>query len=153
MMLLILLAALVAPAAAQDPSGAPASPAASEAPPTMCESAADLRLYVGFLREQSLGEGDLLPILVGTVASIAEARTLLPLIGAEYRPLVEALLGSLDDLRSSVKGFGAAGTVGSGLVGIGEAIVGIGTSMDALSLALHEPCPEASPAPMASPAA
>ena len=119
----------------------------------MCESLADLRLYVGFLRGQSLGEGDLLPILVGTAASIAEARTLLPLVGDEYRPLIEALLGSLEDLRSSVRGFGDAGTIGTGLVEIGESIVGIGTSLDALSLALREPCPEASPAPMASPAA
>jgi hypothetical protein len=118
----------------------------------MCQSLADLRLYVGFLREQSLDEDGLLPILVGAAASIAEARALLPLVGDEYRPLVEALLGSLEDLRTAVRGFGEAGTVGTGLVQVGESIVGIGTSLDALSLALREPCPEASPAPMASPA-
>jgi hypothetical protein len=118
----------------------------------MCESLADLRLYVGFLRDQSLDEDGLLPILVGAAASIAEARTLLPLVGDEYRPLVEALLGSLEDLRSAVRGFGEAGTVGTGLVQLGESIVEIGTSLDALSLALREPCPEPSPAPMGSPA-
>ena len=131
----------------------PEAPTASQAPPTMCESLADLRLYVGFLRDQSLGDGGLLPILVGAAASIAEARTLLPLVGAEYQPLVEALLGSLEDLRSAVRGFRDAPTVGTGLVQVGESIVGIGTSLDALSIALREPCPEASPAPAASPAA
>ena len=119
----------------------------------MCESLADLRLFVGFLRDQSLGEDGLLPILVGAAASIAEARTLLPLVSDEYRPLVEALLGSLEGLRSAVRGFGDAGTVGTGLVAIGESIVGLGTSLDALSIALREPCPEASPAPLVSPAA
>jgi hypothetical protein len=77
----------------------------------------------------------------------------LPLVGAEYRPLVEALLSSLQDLQAAVRGFAGAGTVGSGLVEVGESIVVIGTSLDALSLALQEPCPEPSPAPMASPAA
>jgi hypothetical protein len=118
----------------------------------MCQSLADLRLYVGFLRGQSLGDDGLLPILVGAAASIAEARTLAPLVSAEYRPLAEDLIGSLAGLRSAVRGFGDAGTVGAGLVQVGEAIVGIGTSLDALSLALREPCPEASPAPVASPA-
>jgi hypothetical protein len=152
---MLALTTLAVPVHAADPSGAPVaagSPAASEAPPTMCESLADLRLYVGFLRGQSLSEDGLLPILVGAVASISEARTLAPLVGDTYRPLVEGLLASLQALRSAVRGFGDADTVGTGLVGIGEAIVGIGTTMDALSLALREPCPEASPAPVASPA-
>lgn len=155
MLALWTIASLVTPVgvAGQSPAPSAPAPAASEAPPTMCESLADLRLYVGFLRDQSLGDDGLLPIIVGAAASIAEARTLLPLVSDEYRPLVAALLGSLEDLRSAVRGFGEAGTVGAGLVQVGESIVGIGTSLDALTLALREPCPEASPAPVASPAA
>lgn len=118
----------------------------------MCESLADLRLYVGFLRGQSVSEDGMLPVLVGTVASLSEARTLAGLVGQTYRPLVDDLIGALAGLRSSLAGFGDAGTVGSGLVGVGEAIVAIGTRMDALSAALREPCPAASPAPSASPA-
>ena len=149
-----LTASLALPLGVTAQSEAPSeAPAASEAPPTMCQSLANLRLYVGFVRDQSPGEDGLLPILVGVVASIAEARTLAPLVGDEYRPLVEALVGSLDDLRSAVRGFGDAGSVGAGLVAVGESIVGIGTSLDALSLALREPCPDASPAPVASPTA
>jgi hypothetical protein len=147
-------ASLAVPAtvAGQSPAAAE-SPAASQAPPTMCEVLDDLRLYLGFVRDQAQGDGGLLPILVGTAASIAEARALLPLVGEEYRPLVQALLDSLEDLRTAVRGFGDAGTVGAGLVEIGESIVVIGTSLDALSIALRQPCPEASPAPVASPAA
>jgi hypothetical protein len=149
-----LAASVGAPLGVTAHSSAPSvAPSASEAPKTMCQSLDDLRLYIGFLRDQSLSDDGLLPVLVGAAASIAEARTLLPLVGAEYRPLVEALLGSLQDLQAAVRGFGDAGTVGSGLVQVGGSIVGIGTSLDALSLALQEPCPEPSPAPMASPAA
>lgn len=148
------LASMTVPLGVAGQSAAPPeAPAATDAPPTMCESLADLRLYVGFLRDQSLDEDGLLPILVGAAASIAEARTLLPLVSEEYRPLVESLVGSLEDLRSAVRGFGDAGTVGTGLVQVGESIVSIGTSLDALSLALREPCPEASPAPVVSPTA
>jgi hypothetical protein len=138
--------------AGQSPPASEA-PGASEAPQTMCRSLDDLRLYLGFVRDQALGDGGLLPILVGAAASIAEARALLPLVADEYRPLVGALLGSLEDLRTAVRGFRDAGTVGAGLVEIGESIVVIGTSLDALSIALREPCPEASPPPVASPAA
>jgi hypothetical protein len=153
---ILALAGLASPIAAADPSTAPAapgSPVASDAPPTMCESFADLQLYVGFLRQQSVGEDGLLPILVGSVASLSEAQTLAGLVGEAYRPLVEDLATALADLRTSVRGLREADTVGSGLVGIGEAIVGVGARMDALGAALREPCPEASPDPSGSPAA
>lgn len=145
----LVLGGLIAPIRAADPSpGATAGPAPSEAPPTMCESLADLRLYVGFLRDQSLDEDGLLPILVGTVASLSEARRLAGLVGETYRPLVDDLIEALEGLGSAVRGFGDAGTVGPGLVGVGEAIVSVGTSMDVLSAAIQEPCPAAaSPTP------
>jgi hypothetical protein len=156
---ILMLAGLAAPTRAADPSAAPAaagSPIASEAPQTMCGSVADLRLYLGFVRDQAANDGGLLPILVGTVASLGEARTLAGLVAETYRPLVDDLVAALQSLRTSIRGFSDAGTVGSGLVAVGEAIVDIGTRMDALSAALSEPCPAASPAPSApaaSPAA
>jgi hypothetical protein len=166
MMLVLVVASLVgaagSPVLAQDPSVAPGvsmMPAASEPPKTMCESVADLRLYIRFLREQSLEDDGLVPVLVGAVASLAEARTLLGLIDETYRPLVDGLIGSLSALVSSIRELRDQGTLGAGLVQLGEAIVGVGTSMDALSRALREPCPLESPgasapaAPSASPVA
>ena len=132
--------------------GASASPSASEPSKTMCESVADLRLYVGFLRDQSIQEGGLVPVLVGAAASLSEARTLAGLVDQTYRPLVDDLIGSLQDLASAVREFRDQGTIGAGLVQLGQAIAGVGTAMDALSAALREPCPLESPAPSALPA-
>ena len=112
----------------------------------MCESAADLRLYIGFLRDQSIRD-DVVPVLVGAAASLYEARTLAGLVSDTYRPLVDDLVRSLSDLVAAVRGFRDQGTVGAGLVQIGEAISGVGTAMDALSVALREPCPVESPGP------
>lgn len=141
---------------AADPSMAPpvsGSPTASEAPKTMCESAADLRLYVGFVRDQSIDDAGLLTVLVGAVASLSEARTLAALVGETYRPLVDDLVASLQDLRTTVRAFRDQGTVGAGLVQVGEAVARVGTTMDALSLALHEPCPTDAPVAPPAPAA
>jgi len=141
---------------AADPSAGPVasgSPVATEAPKTMCESASDLRLYIGFLRDQSIKEDGLLPVLVGAVASISEARTLAGLVNETYRPLVDDLVASLEDLQTAVRGFRDQGTVGAGLVQLGEAITGVGTAMDALSGALREPCPVEAPGASGLPAA
>jgi hypothetical protein len=141
---------------AADPSAAPGAsgaPIASPAPKTMCDSVSDLRLYVGFLRDQSIKEDGVLPVLVGAVASLAEARTLLPLVDETYRPLVDALIVSLQDLQTALRGFRDAGSVGSGLVELGESIVGVGTAMDTLSEALREPCPLDAPVGSVPPAA
>jgi hypothetical protein len=141
---------------AADASASPvtsAAPIASEAPKTMCESLADLRLYIGFLRDQSIEDDGLLPVLVGAVASLSEARTLAGLAGETYRPLVDDLVGSLATLASAIRDFRDQGTVGAGLVQLGESIAGVGASMDTLSVALREPCPLESPdasAPAAS---
>jgi len=159
--LILVVAALAAWATqprvrAADPSAAPVatgSPVASETPRTMCESLADLRLYVGFLRDQSIDDDGLLPVLVGAVASISEARTLASLVSETYRPRVDDLVASLEALQTAVRGFRDQGTIGAGLVHLGEAITGVGTAMDALSAALREPCPVEAPGASGSPAA
>ena len=119
----------------------------------MCESVSDLRLYVGFTRDQSVKEDGLLPVLVGVVASISEARTLAGLVDETYRPLVDDLIASLEDLHTAVRGFRDQGTVGAGLVQLGEGITSVGATMDALSAALREPCPVEAPGASGPPAA
>jgi hypothetical protein len=141
---------------AADPSAAPVasgSPLASETPKTMCQSLSDLRLYIGFLREQSVTDDGVLPILVGAVAATSEARTLAGLVNETYRPLVDALVDSLSGLQTAVRGFRDQGTVGAGIVQLGVAIAGIGTAMDALSAAMREPCPVEAPGASGLPAA
>lgn len=150
----------VAPARAQDASPAPAAsvPASPSPASSMCESAEDLRMYVGFLRGQSLSEDGLLPILVGVTASIYEVDRLLGLVDDVYRPLVQELSASLRDLGASVRGFREQATIGAGLVRLGESVTRVGLAMDALSAGLREPCavgtsPVPSVVPSASPPA
>ena len=149
----------IGPAHAQDAASPPAASAtagpASPVPgPTMCESANDLRLYIGFLREQSLAEDGVVPILIAVAASIYEAERLLGLVDATYRPLVEELVVSLQELSTSLREIRQQGTIGSGLAQLGESITRLGLAMDALSVALQEPCPVASsPAPTVGPVA
>ncbi len=149
--LIAMVGAILAPHARAAEASTPPAPVSSAAPKTMCESLADLRLYVGFLRDQSLHDDGLVPVLVGVVASLEEARTLAGLVGQEYRPLVDDLIEALRDLGSSVRGFREAGTIGSGLVQLGEAIARVGVTLDVLSGALREPCPLESPAPTTMP--
>ncbi len=143
------------PVGAADPSAPPtasASPVASEPAGAMCDSVANLRLYVGFVRDQSIKDDGLLPVLVGVVASLSEARTLAGLVRETYRPLVDDLVTSLTDLESAVRSFFDQGTVGAGLVQLGGAITDVGTKLDTLSSAVREPCPGESPAPSQLPA-
>ena len=143
------------PVGAADPSAPPlasASPAASEPAEAMCDSVANLRLYVGFVRDQSIKDDGLLPVLVGVVASLSEARTLAGLVRETYRPLVDDLVTSLTDLESAVRSFFDQGTVGAGLVQLGGAITDVGTKLDTLSSAVREPCPGELPAPSQLPA-
>lgn len=166
----VLLAAILAvvgafagivPVRAQDVSPAPGAsapaasiPAGGAAEPTVCESAADLRLYIGFLRDQSLREDGLVPILVGAAATVYEADRLLGLVDETYRPLVAELAASARALGTSVRELRGSETIGAGLVQLGESITRLGLAMDALSSALREPCPaEPSPASSSAPAA
>ena len=109
--------------------------------------------YFGFVREQSIKEDGLLPVLVGVVASLSEARTLAGLVRETYRPLVDDLVTSLTDLESAARMFFDQGTVGAGLVQLGGAITDVGVKLDTLSSAVREPCPTESPAPSPLPAA
>ena len=131
----------------------------------MCESAADLALYVGFLRSQSLSDDGLLPIVVGAVASLAEARRLAPLVADTYRPLLDDLVAGIEAVGTAARGLRDGETIGQGIADLGMSITELGVAMDALSVQLQTRCdlsptaevPAASvaPAPMvsASPAA
>jgi hypothetical protein len=119
----------------------------------MCESLSDLRLYIGFVRDQSIDDGELLPMLVGAVAALSEARTLAGLVSETYRPLADNLIGSLQGLETAVRGFRDEETIGTGLEELGVAITGVGTAMDALAAALRDPCPAEPPDASAPPAA
>jgi len=120
-------------AAAAEPSVAPAVAA--------CESADDLALIVEFLQDIDVEEDGWVPVLVGAIAGLGEARTLVGLVGETYRPLVDDLVVSLQDVRSTVDELGEMETTGAQLAAIGETITDIGTAMDALSSQLRTSCP------------
>lgn len=145
----ILVAAAYGPwsprASAAEPSaepGAVVSPVPSTAPAqTMCESASDLGLIIGFLRATSISEDGVVPTVVGAIAGLHEAQQLVGLVDASYRPYVEDLGASLQGLRTTIDELGDQATLGAGIATIGESITVIGESMDALSVALSTPCP------------
>lgn len=158
--IVLTLAALLASAnplaaTAADPSpdpGAPASPdAMTQGGTALCESADDLRLIIGFLRETSISEDGVIPVAVGVIAGLSEARTLVGLVDETYRPLVEDLVTSLQDLQTTVDTLGEAGTLGAEISSIGRAITDVGDAMDALALELRDPCPVEAPMATAAP--
>jgi hypothetical protein len=126
---------------AQEPSAPPASLASLEPGVAACESADDLRLIIDFLRDTDTSEDGWLPVFVGAIAGLSEARQLAGLLGDTYRPLVDDLVASLEGLRLTVAELDGQETVGAQLVVIGEAITDIGNAMDALSVELQTPCP------------
>jgi hypothetical protein len=140
-----LMAALPAGLLAQDSTEAPDATAAAEpsvAPAVAaCESADDLGLIVEFLQDIDVEDDGWLPVFVGAIAGLSEARTLLGLVGETYRPLVDDLIVSLQDVRTTVDGFGEMETTGAQVAAIGETITGIGTAMDALSTQVRATCP------------
>ena len=142
--LVLAISGTVAPARAQDssPEAALASPVLGTLDgPSLCDSAERVRLIVGFLRETSISEDGLVPVVVGVIAGLSEARTLAGLVDATYRPLVDELSGSLQGLQSAVQERGEQPTVGAQIASIGEAITAVGNAMDALSVELRTPCP------------
>lgn len=141
----ILTTASPYPVAAAE-SSPTAQPAATTAPTlapadALCQSADDLRLIVGFLRETDPSEDGWVPVIVGAIAGLSEARQLLALVDETYRPLVDDLATSFRDLRSTVEGLSEQTTAGAGIASLGEAITTVGNAMDALSVQLREPCP------------
>jgi hypothetical protein len=135
------LTALPSGLLAQEPSTSPESLASLEPAVAACESADDLRLIADFLRDTDTSEDGWLPVFVGAVAGLSEARQLAGLLGDTYRPLVDNLIASLEGLRTTVEQLDGQETVGAQLAVIGEAITDIGNAMDALSVELQTPCP------------
>jgi hypothetical protein len=133
--------ASVALAADPSPPASSAAPAASATPgPTLCESAADLALYVRFLRDQSLSEDGIVPILVGAAAAIFEAQRLGELIDATYRPLIAELRAALEELGASARSLRGESTLGTRIADLGTSITRVGLAMDALTTQLRTRC-------------
>ena len=112
---------------------------------TLCESSADLRTDVEFLRTVEVSEDGLLQLIVAIDAALGEARTLALLVGEEYGPLVSDVVVSLQGLRDVAEEVEEQETIGAGIATIGEAITSVGESMDALEVELRDPCPEEQP--------
>jgi hypothetical protein len=148
--LILSAAAMPAGLRAADPSpmssGDPAAAAASALPSVpaaeaMCASAADLRTIVDFIQGTDVEADGWVPLFVGALAGLSEARTLVELVGETYRPLVDELVASLEDLLSITEELSQLDTLGSQVAAVGEAITAVGNDMDALSTALKDPCP------------
>jgi hypothetical protein len=126
---------------AQDPSFAPGAAATLAPAEAACESADDLRLIVEFLQGTDPSEDGWLPVFVGVIAGLSEARQLAGSVGDAYRPLLDDLVLSLEGLGTTVDELSDQQTAGAQLASIGESITQIGNAMDALSVALRTPCP------------
>ena len=124
--------------AAEDTASAEPSVAPAEA---ACESADDLGLIVEFLQDTDAEEDGWLPVIVGAIAGLSEARTLVGLVGETYQPLVGDLITSLQDIRVTVDGLDDIESTGAQITAVGETITDIGTSMDALGAQLRTSCP------------
>lgn len=139
-----LLAADASPPGASPGGSEPAAatPLASLTPSqAMCASAADMRTIVAFLQGTDVDTEGWVPVFVGVVAGLSEARGLVGLVDETYRPLVDDLVASLQDLLSITDELRELDTLGSKVAVVGEAITQVGNDMDALSVALQAPCP------------
>lgn len=110
----------------------------------MCQSVADLRLIVEFVRGTDVEVEGWLPVFVGVVAGLSEAQGLVGLVDETYRPLVDDLVGSLQALFAIVDQLRGVETLGSQVAAVGAAITAVGNDLDELTEALQEPCPTAS---------
>ena len=119
--------------ASLDPTLAPAD--------AVCQSASDLALIIDFLRGTDPSVDGWVPVLVGVIAGLSEARDLAGFAGDTYQPLVDDLTASLEGLRATIDELGDQATVGAQLAAIGEAITDIGNAMDSLAVQLQTPCP------------
>lgn len=106
-----------------------------------CQSAEDLHLIIDFLRDTDPSVDGWVPVFVGVIAGLSEARQLAGFVGDTYRPLVDDLIVSLEGLRTTVEELRDQATAGAQLAAIGEAITASGTAMDALSVQLQTDCP------------
>lgn len=137
---LVALPLMAASASAQDESPAPtASMTPAEA---ACASADDLRVILDFTRESVESDRGLVPVGIGVIAGLSEARVLAGLAGEVYRPLVEDLIVSLQDLRDTIGSLDEIDTAGSLVAAVGEDLVVIGEAMDELGAQVSTDCPE-----------
>jgi hypothetical protein len=142
---MLLLALVALPLMAPSVSGQDESPAptASLTPAqAACASADDLRVILDFTRESVESDRGLVPVGIGVIAGLSEARNLTGLVGDVYRPLVEDLIVSLQDLRDIIGDLNDIDTVGSKVAAVGEALVDIGDAMDELGAQVRAGCPE-----------
>lgn len=116
-------------------------PTPSPEPPTLCQSADSLGAAVEALREVDLDEVGALGVKETIDTTLEEARQFSTVVGDEFRPLVDDLVASLQDLRVTVDGLGDQATLGAAVASIGESITQIGNAMDALAVGLRTPCP------------
>jgi hypothetical protein len=105
-----------------------------------CESAADLQLIVGFLGGLDASEDGWLPVIVGVIGGLSEARTLAGLVGEIYGPLVDDVVGSLEGLRVTAEALADEETAGAKLAAVGESVTEVGNAMDALAVQLRTRC-------------
>jgi hypothetical protein len=108
----------------------------------ICETADNLRLVVGFLQDTSISEDGVIPVVIGGIAGVSQARELADLVGDTLRPLVEDVIVSMQGLRDIGDEMTDEQTLGAKVAVIGESVVEIGESMDALGLQLRERCPD-----------
>lgn len=137
---LVALPLLAAPVSAQD--GSPVPVASMTPAEAACASADDLRVILDFTRESVESDRGLIPVGIGVIAGLSEARVLAGLVGDVYRPLVEDLIISLQDLRDTIGDLDELDTAGSMVAAVGLALVDIGEAMDELGAQLRTGCPE-----------
>ena len=119
---------------AQDASAAPTSAEAA------CQSVDDLQIIIEFTQDSIEADAGFVPVAVGVIAGLSEARDLTGYVGETYRPLVEDLFLSLQDLRDALGELENLETAGAKLASIGQSVTEIGIAMDALGVQLNTSC-------------
>ena len=105
-----------------------------------CQSAEDLTFIVGFLQDVDTEEDGWIPLLVGAIAGLSEARQLAGLVVETYQPLVDDLIVSFEGIRSSLDELKDLETAGAQIASVGEAVTELGNAMDAVGVQLRTRC-------------
>jgi hypothetical protein len=134
-----LFAASPAGTLAADASPSPEASLTPEAP--ACESVEDPQLIVEFLQGSDVSEDGWLPVAVGVIGGLSEARTLAGLVSDVYQPLVDDLATSIQGLGATADELRAEETAGAKVAAVGVAITEVGNAMDALGVQLRTRCP------------
>jgi hypothetical protein len=129
------------------PAGLLAADDVESAPPSVepaqaaCESAGDLELILGFLQDIDVEDDGWVPVLIGGIAGLSEARTLVGFVGETYQPLLDDLVVSFQEIRVTAEELSEMETTGAQIAAIGETVTEIGISMNALTTQLRANCP------------